>query len=215
MLLIRLIYILSPLIALLAGIYSYKYLDKKLKLLFYYAIVGFCTEFLIWFSLKLGVKNNTPGLHFYIMFEFLIWAAFYTSCLKGFIHKKYMLIVTITFIVYCIINTLFIQELKSYPHTRMIEDLLIIFFAILLYAKIMIEAKIENLFRSPLIWINTAVLLYFAGNFFHNVVFVYMLVVDQAFLKTTAIYIFGLFNFLYYCGIAAGFLLHRKSISSK
>jgi hypothetical protein len=97
----------------------------------------------------------------------------------------------------------------------MIEDLLIIFFAILLYAKIMIEAKIENLFRSPLIWINTAVLLYFAGNFFHNVVFVYMLVVDQAFLKTTAIYIFGLFNFLYYCGIAAGFLLHRKSIISK
>ena len=213
--LIRLIHILSPLMVLLVGIYSYRYLDKNLKLLFYYAIVGFCTEFLIWFSLKMGVKNNIPGLHFYIMFEFLIWAFFYTSCLKGFIHKKYIIIVTILFEVYCIINFLFIQDLKSYPHTRSIEDLLVIFFAVLLYTKIMTEAKIGNLVHSPLIWINTAALLYFAGNFFYNIVFVYLLVVDQIFLKTTTLYIFGLFNFLYYCGIAAGFLLHRKSISSK
>jgi hypothetical protein len=79
----------------------------------------------------------------------------------------------------------------------------------------MVEAKIENLTQSPIIWINTAVLLYFAGNFFYNIVFVHMLVIDRAFLRSTAVYIFGFFNFLYYAGIAAGFLLQRFAVNGK
>lgn len=212
---IRLIYILSPLLTVLAGIYSFKYLDKKLKLLFYYAIAGFCTEIFIWLLLKAGVKNNTPGLHFYIMFEVAIWAFFYAKCLKGFVHRKYISAVVVLFELYCIVNFVFIQDLKSYPYTRTVEDLLMILFAVLLFSKIMVEAKVENLTRSPLIWINTVVLLYFAGNFFYNIVFVHMLVVDRIFLKTTALYIFGLFNFLFYSGIATGFLLQWYNVKRK
>ena len=209
--LFRMIYILSPLITLLAGIYSYRYLDKKLKLLLYYAVAGFCTEIFIWLLLKAGVKNNTPGLHFYIMFEVVIWALFYTECLKGFVHQRYIWAGLVLFELYCIVNFVFIQDLKSYPYTRTVEDLLLILLAVLLFLKIMVEAKIENLTQSPIIWINTAVLFYFAGNFFYNIVFVHMLVIDRAFLRSTAVYIFGFFNFLYYAGIAAGFLLQRVS----
>ena len=209
--LFRMIYILSPLITLLAGIYSYRYLDKKLKLLLYYAVAGFCTEIFIWLLLKAGVKNNTPGLHFYIMFEVVIWALFYTECLKGFVHQRYIWAGLVLFDLYCIVNFVFIQDLKSYPYTRTVEDLLLILLAVLLFLKIMVEAKIENLTQSPIIWINTAVLFYFAGNFFYNIVFVHMLVIDRAFLRSTAVYIFGFFNFLYYAGIAAGFLLQRVS----
>lgn len=208
---IRLIYILSPLFALLAGVPSYKYLDRKLKLLLIYTIVGFCTEILNWLLLKMGLRNNTPGLHFYIMFEVLIWAIFYAEILEGFVQKKYIFTIVILFEVFCIINFLFIQDLKTYPHTRTIEDLLMISFAILFYTKTMLDAKIKNLLKSPLIWINTSVLLYFAGNFFYNIVFVNALLFNQIFLKTTALYIFGLFNFLYYCGIAAGFILQKKN----
>ena len=194
MYLIRLIHILSPLLTLLAGIYSYGYLDKKLKLLFYYAIAGFCIEIFIWLLLKAGVKNNTPGLHFYIMFETLIWAFFYANCLRGFIHRKYIWMAVVLFELYCIVNFVFIQDLKSYPYTRTVEDLLMISFAVLLYLKIMVEAKIENLTRSPVIWINTSVLLYFAGNFFYNIVFIHMLIVDRIFLISTAIYIYSVFS---------------------
>ncbi len=210
MYLIRLIHILSPLLTVLAGIYSYRYFDKKLKLLFYYAIAGFCTEIFIWLLLKAGVKNNTPGLHFYIMFEVVIWAFFYAECLKGFVHRKYIWMAVVLFVSYCIVNFVFIQDLKSYPFTRTVEDLLMILFAVLLFLKIMVEAKIEKLIQSPLIWINTVVLLYFAGNFFYNIVFVHLLVVDRIFLISTAVYVFGFFNFLYYAGIATGFLLQRS-----
>lgn len=213
--LFRLIHILSPLLTILAGIYAFRYLDKKLKLLFYYAIAGFCTELLIWLLLKAGVKNNTPGLHFYIMFEVAIWALFYAEYLKGFVHRKYILAVVVLFEFYCIVNFIFIQDLKSYPFTRTVEDLLMILFAVLLFLKIMVEAKIEKLTQSPLIWINTVVLLYFAGNFFYNIVFVHLLVVDRIFLLSTAVYIFGFFNFLYYAGIATGFLLQQHNSDRK
>lgn len=211
---IRLIYILSPLFTILSGIYSSGYLDKRLKLLFYYAIAGFCSELIIWLLMKAGMKNNMPGLHFYIMFEFLVWAIFYASCLRGFVHRKYIWAV-VMFELYCIANFVFIQDLNSYPYTRTVEDLLMIFLAVLLFLKILVEAKIEKLSRSPLIWINTAVLLYFAGNFFYNIVFIHMLVVDRIFLKTTASSVFCLFNFLFYSGIATGFLLQGYNAKRK
>jgi hypothetical protein len=210
-----LIYILSPLVAFLAGIYSFRYLDKKLKVLFFYAFAGLCIEIFNWMLVKAGVKNNTPGLHFYIMFESVIWALFYTESLKGFVHQRYIWAGVVLFELYCIVNFVFIQDLKSYPYTRTVEDLLLILLAVLLFLKIMVEAKIENLTQSPIIWINTAVLLYFAGNFFYNIVFVHMLVIDRAFLRSTAVYIFGFFNFLYYAGIAAGFLLQRFAVNGK
>ncbi len=59
----------------------------------------------------------------------------------------------------------------------------------------MVEAKLENLTLSPLIWINTVVLLYFAGNFFYNILFANMLVVNRVFMRSTAVYIFVFFQF--------------------
>lgn len=156
-----------------------------------------------------------PGLHFYIMFELLVWAIFYVACLRGFVHRKYIWAGVVLFELYCVANFVFVQNLNSYPYTRTVEDLLMISLAVLLFLKIMAEAKIENLTQSPLIWINTVVLLYFAGNFFYNIVFVHMLVIDRVFLLTIALYIFGFFNFLYYAGIATGFLLHRYNVKRK
>ncbi|HCE58780.1 MAG TPA: hypothetical protein DER09_13375 [Prolixibacteraceae bacterium] len=215
MLLIRLIDLLSPLIAVVAGIYSFKHLDKTLKLIFAYSVAGICVEATNWLIASLGIKTNTPGLHFYIMFEFLLWALFYMHHLKGFINKKYIITAIVLFESYCIVNFLLIQNLFSYPFTRTIENLLLVFFSILLFAKIIVEAKIKKLALTPAVWLNSSVLLYFAGNFFYNIVFVYMLVADRVFLKTTGIYIFGLFNFLYYAGIAIGFFVQRKNSDKK
>ena len=210
MLLFRIIFILSPLISLIAGIYSFKHLDRNLKIIFFYTVAGFFTETLNWLLLKAGIKNNMTGLHFYIMFEFLVWAVFYFHNLKGLVDRRYILAVIILFETYCIINFLFIQDLYSYPFTRTIENILLFLLSILFFAKIMVEAKVKSLMLSPLIWINTSVLIYFAGNFFYNVVFVYLLTADRIFLRTTGLYIFALFNFLFYTGIATGFLVQRK-----
>jgi hypothetical protein len=208
---IRLFYIFTPLIALISGIYSYKYLDKKLKLIFLYVVVGLFVESINWLLAEIGVKTNLPGLHFYIMFEFLIWSVYYMHCLHGFINRKYILTGIVLFQSYCIVNFLFIQNLNSYPFTRSVEDLLLILLSVLFYTKVMTEAKIKNLALSPPIWLNTAVLIYFASNFFYNLVFVKLLITNVQFLKTSGLYIFAVFNLLFYIGIAVAFLLQRNN----
>jgi hypothetical protein len=210
--LIRVIYIFTPLIALLAGIYSFKFLNREFRLIVFYVAAGFCIEVTNWLLVKAGIRNNMPGLHFYIMFEFLIWSVFYIHFLDGYIKKIYLLTGTVLFEVFCLVNMIFLQKLTEYPITRSVENLLLILLAVLFFAKVMTEAEIERLAYSPLIWINTVVLFYFAGNFFYNVVFIQILAKNVHMLRTLNIYIFAIFNTVYYIGIMVGFLLHRVNL---
>lgn len=211
--LIRVIYIFTPLITLLAGIYSFKLLDKKFRIVVLYVATGFCIELSNWLLVKIGVRNNMPGLHFYIMFEYLIWSVFYIQILDGYVKRIYLVTVTVLFEAFCVINMFFIQNLNEYPITRSVENLLLILLAVLFFSKVMTEAEIEKLVYSPLIWINSVVLLYFAGNFFYNVVFTQLLVKNTVILRTVNIYIFAIFNTVFYIGIMVGFLLHRVNLS--
>ena len=178
-----------------------------------YVAAGFCIELSNWLLVKIGIRNNMPGLHFYIMFEFLIWFIFYFHILDGFVKRIYLITVTVLFEAFCLINMVFFQNLNEYPITRSVENLILILLAVLFFAKVMTEAEIEKLVNSPLIWINSVVLLYFAGNFFYNVVFIHLLTKNTHMLRTVNIYIFALFNTVYYVGIMVAFLLHRLNLS--
>jgi hypothetical protein len=213
--LIRAIYIFTPLIALLAGIYSFKFLDKKFRLILFYVAVGFFTELTNWILVKNGIRNTMPALHFYIMFEFLIWSVFYILILDGFVKNIFLVTGAVIFVVFCLVNMTIFQKLTEYPVTRSVENLLLILLAVLFFAKVMTEAEIEKLVYSPLIWINTVVLIYFAGNFFFNVVFNQLLEKNIQMLRTVNTYIFALFNTIYYFGILVGFLLHKRKFSGK
>jgi hypothetical protein len=202
-------------LAFFAGLYAYKFLDKSLRLILLYTIIGFSTELSLWIAVKSGVRNTMPSLHFYVMFEFLIWAIFYMNQLRGFVKRKYMLVLIILFESYCIINMIFIQKLTEYAFTRSIEYLIISLLAVILYTKVMSEAKILKLALSPLIWINTAVFLYFSGNFFFNVVFINLLEKNSQLLRELILSVFVTFNTLFYLGISIGFILQRVSFSKK
>jgi len=211
--LIRAISIFTLLVTLIAGIYSFKFCDKKFRLIVLYAATGFCVEVTNWLLVKHGIRNYMAGLHFYIMFEFLIWSVFYIRILDGYIKKIFLVTGVVVFEVFCLVNMIFIQKLTEYPVTRSVENLLLILLAVLFFAKVMTEAEIEKLVYSPLIWINSVVLLYFAGNFFYNVVFAQLLAKNAHMLRTLNIYIFAIFNTVYYIGIMVGFLLHRVNLS--
>jgi hypothetical protein len=213
--LIRAIYIFAPLIAFFAGVYSFKFLDKKFRFLVFYAAVGFCAEMSNWLLVKNGIRNTMPGLHFYIMFEFLIWSVFYILILDGFIKKIFLVTGAVIFELFCLVNMTIFQKLTEYPVTRSIENLLLISLAVLFFTKVMAEAEIQKLVYSPLIWINSVVLFYFAGNFFFNVVFTQFLAENIQMLRTVNTYVFAFFNTIYYFGIMVGFLLHRKKFSRK
>ncbi len=72
----------------------------------------------------------------------------------------------------------------------------------------MVEAQIKKLANEPLIWINTAILIYFSANLFFYALFNLILEYSVKFSRITVIYL-SVVNGVFYVLIAIGFLKAR------
>ena len=210
------IFILVCGIAFASGLYSYRYLGKKYKFLIVFTAFAFCTEIVMSIATRTGyLKNTMPELHFYLMVEFFLLALFYRQQLNGFVKKNIIVIIIIIFELYLLLNALFISDLDDFPNiTRSLEGLILVSFSIILFYKILIELKYENIWKIPLVWINFAVLFYFTGIFFHNILFNVILNYSRELSKMLHKY-FALIDILFYLIISAAFLMARKFHSEK
>ena len=143
--------IIFELIALSAGIFRFKYLNKPQKIIFLFVCFGVTTEITLGTLLVFHlIKKTIPGLHFYYPVEFLLISLFYYYELRHFIKPKILKFIIISFLIYCIVNPIFIQGLQKYPNTaRAIEDIILVCFSLTLFYKMMDEVKIRNLWREP------------------------------------------------------------------
>ena len=211
MTLVRFINLVTPLIAIVAGLISFRHLSQTMRIVFLFVLVGFISELVNWIVVKSGIKNTMPLLHFYIMAEFMIWTFFYYRMLNRFISKTILIGLFILFETFCIINILFIQKLTDYPYTRAVEGLILVSAAIVLFLRIITESEIRSLVKSPVVWINSAVFLYFSGNLFFNAIFTPLIKVDPMAVKNLLVSIFTFFNGGFYILLAVAFLLTRFS----
>ncbi|WP_167614091.1 hypothetical protein [Maribellus sediminis] len=194
--------------ALFFGVLFYKYLNKALKVVFAFVSMAVISEFSAQIIIHLFKGTTIWKTHFYVMFEFFFWALFFWYLMKPFVNKNlYWLVVTV-FEIYCIVNIIFIQGLNEYPTTRAIESILMIVLSILTFYRIMVEGKIDKLRNEPVIWINSAVLLYFASSIFFHLVFNVLLVKDVEFLKKSG-YLFIAVNVAFYALLSISFYLQK------
>ena len=203
--------ILINYLAFIIGIFRYKYFTIELKIFFYFVAFGVLTETYTKFHQHFIMKSTTPIGHFYFPIAFLILTIFYYQLLNKFIKPIYFFIVIGVYEVYCIINPIFIQSLFEYSSlVGAIGTLIVFIFSVTFFIKVMTEAKIEKLSREPLIWINTAVLIYYSFNFFYFSLYNLRVIVSIELAKMAAGF-FGVFNLLFYSIIILGFLISRKA----
>lgn len=190
----------------IAGTYYYKRLQISHKFLYAFVCSGVLTEITSRFIKKvLEVKNNMPLGHIYITISFILISLFYLYELKGFIKEKFIIGIIITFTMFSVINVSFIQSYYSYPSiTGAISALFLVLFAIMLFTRIMTEAKIKMLSKSSLTWINSAVLIYYSGNFFFYILFNILLNYSEEFTYKTLNF-FSVLYLIFYLLIAKGF----------
>ena len=205
----------TNLIAFIVGLIYYKRFSPELKTVFYFVVFGVLTECYTRFHLNFIMKNTMPIGHFYFPVAFLIMGLFYMQVLKDFIKPKYILIPIILFVTYCLINTLFIQSLFEYASlVGSIGAMILFLFSVAFFTKVMVEAKILKLSEEPLIWINTAVLIYYAANFFYHSLFNVRLNASLE-IALLAVKIFAALNILFYLIIIIGFLKTKKVKQAK
>jgi hypothetical protein len=111
--------------------------------------------------------NNLWLLHLYVAVGFLILAMFYYAVLKGFISSRIFWIGSILFILFVIVNAVFIQGLYTYAsHALTVESVLLIILSLSTFMLMM-----DDLFKTskaPLVksmnWINSGLFIYYASS---------------------------------------------------
>lgn len=166
---IKIFYYIIPftcLVPAIVGIRHYASLTKDLKIITLYVLVCFLTEIPTNY-LRMHNMNNLFLLHLFTIIEFLLMAWLYSFHILRVINKKVILAITVTFIVFAVLNTLFFQSLSTFnSYARCIEILLIIFFALAYVYELIVRNEQKLLKALPMYWINTAVLIYFTAGFF-------------------------------------------------
>jgi len=206
--------ILSELIAVLFGTFFFKSLNRKFVFLYVFVCYAFITEVLLHVFSKLGFSNTLPGTHIYGPVEFLLLSLLYYHHFKKTNIPKLILGIIVLFELYCILNPIFFQSIYEYSSTRAVSSLILVFFSILYFHKVMIETKIRKLSGEPMVWINTAVLLYFSANLFYNILFTMILEYSREFSLLVSAY-FTVFNVVFYLLIAVGFFKSGKLFQSQ
>lgn len=199
---------ITPLFSVALGIYSFKWLESRLKVLFIFVCFAAFSD--ITAILLLRGINTMPEAHIYALVEFIILTLFYANYLKRYISRKFIWTVISVFTLFSLLNALFIQKITVYPYiVRAIESIVMVIFSILYFHKVMVDAKIKKLSKEPMIWINTGMLLYFSSNFFFHILLPLVVTYSNEFARIM-VYYFWVTNILFYLILAIGFYKQKK-----
>lgn len=198
--------VLSILPPVIVGTVFFRKLKVSHRYLFYFLLTGFIAEIItLYLRYFTEIKNNMPVGHTYISISFIFIAIFYLYELKGHIRARIIIWCIILFEAFSILNLLFFQSYYDYPSTTgAISALILVTFSVLLFSNIMVTGKIKHLSQSSLIWINTAVLIYYSGNFFFYILFNLILDYTLSFIHTVVNF-FKIIYVIFYTLLAVGF----------
>lgn len=153
------------LIPILLGIIRFNHLKKIRRILLFLLCVELIVSVIAWY-LWSQKSNNLPLLHLYTVLEFSGWALIYYYLFKGDKRQKIVIVVSILFVLFALINSLFIQKLLEFNSiSRSTEGVLLIVYSTIYFSKLFKEKKIKKLEAEPSVWLNIAVLVYFSGSF--------------------------------------------------
>ena len=110
-------------------------------------------------------RNNLPLFHLALPIEFPLIVAIYRPGFKKEAWSPLLLPITLVFICFCILSAIFWQGLDQLPTTtRTVESFLLSLLALAYFFTLLRDLRITHLLRSPMFWLSTGTLIYYAGN---------------------------------------------------
>ncbi|WP_109436403.1 hypothetical protein [Aquimarina sp. AU119] len=155
------IFLFAPLIVSIFKFISFNFLQKRLLLLILVTVLVEVISRILWYK----QVNNLPVYHFYTVIEFLLIINVYRFELSKVFSKLFFIIISIGFVIFAIINTLFFQNLTTFnSNVTTLLGLIVIFFALSYFYALLKEVKYRTLESNPMFWINSGFLIYFSSN---------------------------------------------------
>jgi len=181
-------------------------MDVALKILFFFVVYGTANEiFGLYLRYVLEAKNTMLPGNIYYLLEFIFLGYYYRQLLKDRFKPWIFVAIVFAFVTVSLSNLVVFNSWHEYPALlQTISKIFFIGFCLLYFYKVMDDAKIQNLWKEPTIYINVAILIYYAGNLFFSLMFNLILEYSRAFSRLTVLY-FSILNALFYVLIAMGF----------
>jgi hypothetical protein len=172
----------------------YKKMRRELQVFSWFVFLSGITQFVslaFWFARQ----NNMPILHFYVATGFICIAWFYNTVLRGFINAKIIWSVAILFLLFTVINSIFIQSVFTFnSYALTLESILIVILALFTFMFFLNDIVKETTGHDlkGLNWINSGLFVYHASNL---LIFYFGAVITQTFSKNLNLYTWILHSF--------------------
>jgi hypothetical protein len=115
--------------------------------------------------LALNSHHTIIVANIFSVVEFFLISLFFVEIFKLRNKKAYQFVVCLLTLIFSI--SVFSGNNESYANfSRVIISIIFIISALLFFAKLMREQKVENLFAYPIFWFNTGILVYFSCSIF-------------------------------------------------
>lgn len=154
----------SSIIPVIAGLINYKKLSPLFKRLFrivlFFAVMEFAATFY-----KKAFGNNLDLFHFFTIVEFALLFSMFASYLS--IGKRYLFTAIAAFTLVAVIDMFYVNTIATFnSFVKPIESLVLTLMAFYYYFTNLNTGPATNIFRQPMFWFSTSVLIYFSVNFF-------------------------------------------------
>lgn len=153
----------------------------------------------------ISADNNFFVFHIYTVVEFLLITILYLKFFKRVVHPVIFFLVNIVFLSIAYIDYR-INGLRSIDNLSIsVESIILAICSLSLFYYVLKNLVFDNLLGSSIFWINTAILIYFSGNFFLFIFSDYLLLESEQIYNFVWSLVHSLFNIIYNLLLAIGF----------
>lgn len=172
------------------GMFKFRQLNKSAKIIWYYLLISALISFAATYIGRVLHQNNLPLIHIYTALEVILFCWFYKTVLQVSNNNTLYRILPLAFVIFCILNALFLQSIYTYcTYTRSAEALVCILFTMNYFARLASIDSEKKISILPEFYFNTGIFIYFSGGF--------MLFVFSNFVNTLSLYQYEVIWVLY------------------
>lgn len=158
----------SILLPLYLAVSTMKYISKDLYPLVILLVISLVSDLILLILFNLSI-NNYVVVNLYLIIQFLIcYRLLYGD---AYVIDRLSIFLLTGFIIFSIVNLFFIQGTSVYnSFSNIAASFILIYLCLRYYHQLISQPPTLYIYKYPLFWISTAILIYYSSNFFLFVV---------------------------------------------
>ena len=152
----------SAILPLGLGVFKWKHLSFKLKILSAYLLLSLLTD-IVTLQLAINSINNLSLLYVFTVLEFSLFSTIYHKIYRSLRLKRIIIIIAMFFLGLVIVN-LYKEGIGSYATApRTVESIIFTTYSIIYFYQILSGSFVFKVEKDAMFWFNGSILVYFAG----------------------------------------------------